>query len=76
MDLVFEFIPNFVPKHLNRIVMNTKETNKPLQALSEEELDEVQGGSGNLTITVFCCYKCNKKFTSKRRFEAHLRNGH
>ena len=56
--------------------MNTKETNKPLQALSEEELDEVQGGSGNLTITVFCCYKCNKKFTSKRRFEAHLRNGH
>ena len=52
--------------------MNNKEQdNKAMQPLSEQELNEVNGGG--FRRPVFSCPKCQKTFYNKVEYDAHMK---
>ena len=62
-------------KLLYNKVMNTKDTDKSLETLNLQELEEVQGGSR--TDIVACrCPVCKKFFKSIPALQAHIRQMH
>lgn len=56
------FILSFVAELLDTMIMSKKDTDKTLETLNDQELDEVQGGGG-MSRYVFRCPICNKCFT-------------
>ena len=70
MYIVCGLIFSFVPELLDTVVMSRKDTDKTLETLNDQALDEVQGGGG-MARYVFRCPICNKCFTRKSTLQYH-----
>lgn len=55
--------------------MSTKDTDKTLETVKEQELEEVQGGSGTSVMPCRCPI-CNKFFKTIPVLQEHIRKMH